>query len=174
MPIIYKKGLQKTDLDFIESELNRSLPADYKDFLMRMNGCYLSAPDYAQIPLTAVDEGAVSFDRFFGLLPLDECNDLIQFNNEFVGEVDFLKNAVVIGEDGGGNPYVMVDEGEGVRAGIYYWDRSHLHDSNTNNHFDIPEVEDCGNLFFIASDFSEFYRLILQCVGASPEFLEEV
>ncbi|MDU8359358.1 SMI1/KNR4 family protein [Pseudomonas syringae group sp. J309-1] len=174
MPIVYRRGLQKADLDYIQSELNRSLPADYRDFLIEMNGCYLSAPDYAQIPLTAVDECAVSFDRFFGLLPLDECNDLIQFNNEFVGEVGFLKNALVIGEDGGGNPYVMVEESEGVRRGIYYWDRTHLHDSDSKNDFDVAEVADCGNLFFIASDFSEFYRLILQCVGASPEFLEEV
>ncbi|WP_122367038.1 SMI1/KNR4 family protein [Pseudomonas coronafaciens] len=173
MPIIYKKGLQKTDLDRIESSLNRVLPSDYKTFLNKMNGFYLTAPDYVQIPLTAVDDGAVSFDRLFGLIPLEECNDIVEFNSEFSSELDFLSGAIIIGEDGGGNPYVMIGESKASREGIYYWDRTHLHESDMKNNCDIVEVNDCGNLFFIASSFDEFYNLILKCIGGSPEFIEE-
>ncbi|WP_440091840.1 SMI1/KNR4 family protein [Pseudomonas syringae] len=173
MPIFYKKGLRKTDLGQIELKIHRTLPADYKSFLIRMNGFYLTAPDYAQIPLAAVDEGAVSFDRLFGLIPLEDCNDIVEFNNEFSSELDFLNHAIIIGEDGGGNPYVIIGESEGVRKGIYYWDRTHLHDSDVKNRFDIAEINDCGNLFFVSSSFDEFYNLILQCLGGSPDFLEE-
>lgn len=173
MPIIYKKGLQKTDLDRIESSINRVLPSDYKTFLNNMNGFYLTAPDYVQIPLTAVDDGAVSFDRLFGLIPIEECNDIIEFNNEFSSELDFLNDVIIIGEDGGGNPYVIVGKNEKSREGIYYWDRTHLHESDIKKDCDIAEVNDCGNLFFIASSFDEFYKLILQHLGGSPEFIAE-
>lgn len=172
MPVEYKTGLNSTDVDRIETEIGRSLSVEYRAFLCKMNGLYLTAPDNAQIPLSAVDEGVISFDRFFGLLPEEYCNDVICFNKEFIGELDFLGEAVAIGEDGGGNPYVMV--GKRGEKGVYYWDRTHLHESDLKNDFDIPEQNDSGNLFFVSGSFVEFYDLIVKCVGGAPAFIEEI
>jgi hypothetical protein len=172
MPIVYKSGLKSLDVDYIEAEISRALPVGYREFLCKMNGFYMTAPDYAQIPLNAVDEGVISFDRFFGLLPEEECNDVISFNKEFIEELNFLDEAVAIGEDGGGNPYVMV--GHRGEKGVYYWDRTHLHESDLKNDFDIPEQNDCGNLFFVSEGFVEFYNLIIKSVGGVPSFIEDI
>jgi len=172
MAIVYKPGLKSVDVDYIETEIGRALSVGYREFLCKMNGFYLTAPDYAQIPLSAVDEGVISFDRFFGLLPEEDCNDVICFNKEFIEELEFLDEAVAIGEDGGGNPYVMV--GKRGEQGIYYWDRTHLHESDLKNDFDIPERNDCGNLFFVTGSFVEFYDLVVKCVGGVPIFVEDI
>lgn len=172
MPLVHKPGLNAADIDYIEVEINRAFSAGYRKFLSGMNGFYVTAPDYVQIPLSAVDEGAISFDRFFGLLPEEECNDVLSFNKEFIGELDFLEEAVAIGEDGGGNPYVMI--GKQGEQGIYYWDRTHLHQSDSKNNFDIPEQNDYGDLFFISGSFDEFYDLVVWCVSGIPKFVEGI
>ncbi|CAI8880281.1 SMI1/KNR4 family protein [Pseudomonas sp. IT-P74] len=172
MPVVYKSGLKSADVDYIEVEISRRFSVGYRDFLCKMNGFYLTAPDYAQIPLSSVDEGVISFDRLFGLLPEEDCNDVICFNREFIDELDFLDEAVAIGEDGGGNPFVMV--GKLGEKGVYYWDRTHLHESDLKNYFDIPEQNDCGNLFFVSGSFVEFYDLIIKCVGGAPVFIEDI
>ncbi|WP_077049255.1 SMI1/KNR4 family protein [Pseudomonas sp. KK4] len=171
MPIIYKSGLKVADIDYIEGEINRAFSAGYRKFLSEMNGFYVAAPDYVQIPLSAIDDGVISFDRFFGLLPEEECNDVVSFNKEFIVELDFLEEAVAIGEDGGGNPYVMIGKRGG--QGIYYWDRTHLHELDSKNNFDIPEQNDCGNLFFVYGSFDEFYDLVVGCVSGVSDFIEE-
>ncbi|WP_237150642.1 MULTISPECIES: SMI1/KNR4 family protein [unclassified Pseudomonas] len=96
---------------------------------------------------------------------------MVFFNNEFIDELDFLKEAVAIGEDGGGNPYVMI--GKRGEQGVYYWDRAHLHQSDSKNNFDIPEQNDCGDLFFVSGSFDEFYDLVVGCVSGVPSFIEE-
>ncbi|MCP1418456.1 hypothetical protein J3D47_002699 [Pseudomonas laurylsulfativorans] len=172
MPVVYKAGLKSADVDRVETGIGRGVSVDYRAFLCKMNGFYLTAPDYAQIPLSAVGEGVISFDRFFGLLPDGNCSDVICFNKEFIEELDFLDEAVAIGEDGGGNPFVMV--GKRGEKGVYYWDRTHLHESDLKNYFDIPEQNDCGNLFFVSGSFVEFYDLIIKSVGGSPAFIEDI
>ncbi|WP_342655427.1 SMI1/KNR4 family protein [Pseudomonas sp. F3-2] len=171
MPILYKKGLVSTVVDFIEVEIGKKLPSGCRDFLYKMNGLYFSSPHYAQIPLKAVDEGVISFDRFFGFLPDEECNDIVSFNKEFIDELRFLPNAIAIGEDGGGNPYVLIG---GDKKGVYYWDRTHLHESDSINFYDIAEQEDSGNLFLVASTFSEFYSLVVESANGNPDFVEEI
>lgn len=170
MPLVYKRGLSNTEIDRVELEIGRSLPYDFKKLLSGMNGFYLTSPDYSQVPLASVEGGVVSFDRIFGLLPDEECNDLIAFNNEFIDELGFLGEAVAIGEDGGGNPYVLLGE---EREGLYYWDRTHLHDFSANGKLDIPEQNDCGNLFYLAPNFQAFYDMILKSLGGAVQSIEE-
>jgi hypothetical protein len=171
MPIIYRKGLPSTVIDSVETEINRTFPLAYRDFLGGMNGLYFSPPDFVQIPLKAVEEGHISFDRFFGVLPDEDCNDLVSFNKEFIEEIDFLSDAIAVGEDGGGNPYVIV---KGEKGGVYYWDRTHLHESDSVNDFDIAEQNDSGNLFFIAPDFDQFYSLVMKNASGAQDFIEAV
>lgn len=163
MPLIYKKGLDVSRINNLEKELGVRLPSDYREFLHKMNGWYLSAPDYLQLPLAGVDGGEISFDRFFGVTPEEECNDLLSFNKEFIGELCFLASPIVIGEDGGGNPFVLVCDG--TLEGVYYWDRTHLHEFNCVNSFDIKEQGDSGNLFMVATTFSEFQKRLSQLLG---------
>ncbi|BDM22768.1 SMI1/KNR4 family protein [Pseudomonas sp. LRP2-20] len=171
MPIKYRAGLTDAELISLESAVNFTLPIAYKNFLARMNGFHLTDPDYGQLPLSAVEDGVISFDRLFGVDSEEECNDLISFNNEFISELAFIKGILVIGEDGGGNPYVLVTEAS--KDGVYYWDRTHLHESDKINIYDIAGQDDCGHLYRIAGDFDEFYSLILTGLPDGVEFLEE-
>jgi len=45
---------------------------------------------------------------------------------KLIDELSFIKGVFAIGEDGGGNPYVLISEPG--REGVYYWERTHLHE----------------------------------------------
>lgn len=171
MPIVYKKGLTANEVARVKLELNTSFPAEYCDFLQKMNGLFIAAPDYVEIPLSSVEGGFISFDRIFGWHPQDECNDVVAFNKEFIEELAFLSNVIAIGDDGGGNPYVIVSESE--RDGVYYWDRTHLHEEGSIKKADILERDDSGSLYFISSTLGEFYKLISNQLGGDPVLVEE-
>lgn len=171
MPIVYKKGLTASEVARVELELNMPLPSEYSDFLQRMNGLFIAAPDYVEIPLNSVEGGLISFDRLFGWHPQEECNDVVAFNKEFIEELAFLNKVIAIGEDGGGNPYVIVSESE--RDGVYYWDRTHLHQEGSIKKADILERDDSGSLYFISSNLGDFYTLICNQLGGHPVLVEE-
>src|SRR5690606_31626742 len=137
MPVVYKAGLTDAEINSLEVAVNVVLPGAYRSLLARMNGFYLTDPDFGQLPLKSVQDGEVSFDRLFGIIPEEECNDLLSFNHEFISELAFVGGVLAIGEDGGGNPYVLVTEPG--REGVYYWDRTHLHESDSINKYDIAE-----------------------------------
>lgn len=113
----------------------------------------------------------MSFDSLFGGVGEEECNDLISFNNEFISELAFIDGVLAIGEDGGGNPYVLVTE-QG-REGVYYWDRIHLHESGSMNKYDIAEQDECGHLYKVAGGVDEFCSLILASLPDEVEMVEE-
>lgn len=171
MPIVYKYGLQDSEVNALESALNVVLPNSYRQFLGRMNGCYMTEPDYGQLPMPAIDDGIISFDRLFGILPDEECNDLISFNNEFIDELRFIGSVLAIGEDGGGNPYVLICEAG--REGIYYWDRTHLHEADSANKFDVAEQSDCGHLYFIAESIDVFFDILVAALGEKVVLIQE-
>jgi len=171
MPIVYKSGLKESEVNALESALNVPLPSSYRQFLRRMNGCYLTEPDYGQLPLPAIDDGVISFDRLFGVVPEEECNDLVSFNNEFIGELSFIGSVLAIGEDGGGNPYVLICEAG--REGIYYWDRTHLHEADSVNRYDIAEQNDCGHLYFIAENIDGLLDILISALGGDVVMIEE-
>jgi len=171
MPLVYKAGLAHDELDALEEAISVAVPQAYREFLGRMNGFFLSAPDFGQLPLKSVESGVIAFDRFFGVAPEEECNDLICFNDEFISELGFSGEALAIGEDGGGNPYVLVT-GAG-HEGVYYWDRTHLHESCDLDGFDVAEQEGCGALYEVAIGFDEFYSLIMASLPDDIEFMQE-
>jgi len=166
MPIVYRSGLSDSKISAAENSLGRKFPPDYRKFLSEKNGLFISPPDYSEINTDKISNGTIAFDRLFGLDEEEECNDLLLFNGEFIEELRFLGGAIAIGEDGGGNPYVLVTEGE--HSGVYYWDRTHLHEADSVNKFDIAEVDDSGNLFLVARSFDELYSLVLASLGDTP------
>jgi len=171
MPIVYKSGLQDSEVNALQSALNLVLPSSYRQFLGRMNGCCMTEPDYGQLPLPAIDDGVIIFDRLFGVLPDEECNDLISFNNEFIDELRFIGSVLAIGEDGGGNPYVLICEAG--REGIYYWGRTHLHEADSVIKFDIAALNDCGHLYFIADSIDAFFDMVVAALGGNVVLIQE-
>ncbi len=171
MPMVYKAGLTDAEINSLEAAVNVALPSAYRNILARMNGFYLTDPDFGQLPLKSVQDGEVSFDRLFGVVPGEECNDIISFNQEFISELAFVNGVLVIGEDGGGNPYVIVTEPG--REGVYYWDRTHLHESDSINKYDIAEQGDSGYLYKIAEGIDDFYSLILASLPDDVEMMQE-
>jgi len=171
MPIVCKSGLKDSEVSALESALNLPLPSKYRNFLRRMNGCYLAEPDYGQLPLPAIDDGVISFDRLFGVFPEEQCNDLVSFNNEFIGELSFIGSVLAIGEDGGGNPYVLICEAG--REGIYYWDRTHLHESDSVNGYDIAEQNGCGHLYATAENIDDLLVGLVSALGGGGVMIEE-
>ena len=171
MPIVYKSGLQDSEVNALQSALNLVLPSSYRQFLGRMNGCCMTEPDYGQLPLPAIDDGVIIFDRLFGVLPDEECNDLISFNNEFIDELRFIGSVLAIGEDGGGNPYVLICEAG--REGIYYWGRTHLHEADSVIKFDIAAQNDCGHLYFIADSIDAFFDMVVAALGGNVVLIQE-
>jgi len=136
-----------------------------------MNGFYFSDPDFPQLPVSEIDEDGISFDRMFGISPAQECNDLASFNREFAGELSFLTDVLIIGDDGGGNPYVLI--GSPGKKGVYYWDRTHLHDRGIRNISDIAEQGGCGNLYWVAESVEDLYSSLILAVGGEVTFIEE-
>lgn len=59
------------------------------------------------------------------------------------------------------------------REGVYYWDRTHLHESDSINKYDIAEQGDSGHLYKIAEGFDDFYSLILASLSDDVEMMEE-
>jgi len=170
MPIVYRPGLTNSDISKIEQVLKKKLPTDYKTFLSNKNGFFISDPDFSEISTDKISDGVISFDRLFGLNENEGCNDLLSFNGEFISELNHLSGAIAIGEDGGGNPYVLLTEGK--NSGVYYWDRTHLHEGDPINKFDIKEVGDSGNLFLISNSFKDFYKLIEVSLGQNIRYEE--
>lgn len=171
MPVIYKVGLKTAEVDTLQASLSKKLPLSYKSFLEKMNGFYLADPDFGELPFKAVDDGFITFDRFFGFLPDDEPNDLVSFNNEFIGELDYIGEAIAIADDGGGNPYVLICELD--RDWVYYWDRTHLHELDLSKCWDVSEHNDSGNLYLVAQSFTDFYGFLMGNLDSNVKFISE-
>ncbi|AMP16084.1 SMI1/KNR4 family protein [Collimonas pratensis] len=160
MPIKYRPGATPDAINELELHIANPLPDDYKDFLISHNGLTIEYPGYCDIPSNKVESGSIAFGGLFGTRINESSMDLISFNQEFISEIDFLGKSIAIGEDGGGNPFVLMLE---PRSGqVLYWDRTHLHEPDDGYQADFPEVDDCGDLYVISDSFSDFLVAIQQ------------
>ncbi|MET1537044.1 SMI1/KNR4 family protein, partial [Burkholderia sola] len=100
----------------------------------------------------------ISFASLFGVGTSNENFDLIEQNERVRGEVDFLNDFFVIGDDPGGNYYALA-RFDNVEK-VLYWDRTHLHADDTAKP-DIAEASECGNLYNVADGFSAFLNMIV-------------
>ena len=160
MPLSYGKPAAKNAILPLLTTFNFSAPEDYLDFLQQKNGLVVKSPDYFNLPYHGVDRGEVAFSALFGIDTRNKYYDLKYNNDEFLEELDYLSDALLIGDDPGGNYFVLMN-GAG-REGVYYWDRTHLHCEDDIQQFDIAEQQECGNLYKVAPDFTIFYQMILQ------------
>lgn len=160
MPLSYGKPAAKNAILPLLTTFRFSAPEDYQNFLQQKNGLVVKSPDYCNLPYRGVDEGKVAFSALFGINTRNKYYDLEYNNDEFLEELDFLSDALLIGDDPGGNYFVLMN-GAG-REGVYYWDRTHLHAEDDIQQFDIAEQQDSGNLYKVAADFTTFYQMVLQ------------
>ncbi|MCW5140728.1 SMI1/KNR4 family protein [Burkholderia cenocepacia] len=107
MSVLYGEKPAQPLLGKLEAELGFVLPADYKDFLKKWNGIFIAGADYLDFDFPGVDNGIISFALLFGVGMSNENFDLIEQNERVRGEVDFLNDFFVIGDDPGGNYYAL-------------------------------------------------------------------
>ncbi|MDV5356879.1 SMI1/KNR4 family protein [Enterobacter asburiae] len=160
MPLSYGKPAAKNAILPLLTTFSFSAPEAYLDFLQLLNGLAVKSPDYCNLPYHGVERGEVAFSALFGIDTRNKYYDLKYYNDEFLEELDFLSGALLIGDDPGGNFFVLINGGD--REGVYYWDRTHLHCEDDIQQFDIAEQQECGNLYKVAPDFTIFYQMILQ------------
>lgn len=160
MPISCGKPLLGSEIHSLEMKYNTRLPDDYKEFLEKKNGFVIKSPDFSELNYDGVDEGIIAFHALFGIGTHNHYNDIDYHNDNFLNEVDFLNGKIIIGDDPGGNYFLIINIDN--QKGVYYWDRTHLHSEGEIQDFTIPEENDCGNIYKITDDFSSFYKLVLQ------------
>lgn len=158
MPVLY--GVRPAEPFFtkLEFELGFALPVEYADFLKKWNGIFVGGDDYLDFDLPGVDSGLISFSSLFGVGASNKNFDLVHQNESVCDEVGFLDEFFVIGDDPGGNYYALALV-DGVRK-VLYWDRTHLHADDVSKP-DIAEVDECGNLYYVADGFAAFLDMVV-------------
>ncbi|WP_039057642.1 SMI1/KNR4 family protein [Enterobacter sp. Bisph1] len=152
-------SIGQSEIDLLEKNFAVTFPDDYKTFLKQYNGFRVASPDNCDIPFDKVDNGYISFDALFGHQVNNENYELTMMNDEFLDELSFIENAVIIGIDPGDNFYVLITEGE--QAGVYYWDRSCLHADDLKRDYVITGEEDSQHLYLCDTIFSKFLESLL-------------
>jgi len=136
-----------------------SLDDDYIQFLKKYNGIFVDGDgDYIDIKLDKVENEFISFQALFGLNNPRRNFDLFQLNDELRQEIESLSHPLVIGEDPGGNFYVLENTPESKK--VFYWDRTHLHCNANADKPDIAEHGEEGNYYMVSENFGEFWKLL--------------
>lgn len=172
MPVISGHGISNTEIAHLEQQFAVHFPESYKIFLSVYNGFVVTSPDYCDLLCDDVDDHSIAFYCLFGVNVSNENNDLISQNQEFLDELSFIKQAFIIGDDPGGNYFVLICNAD--QRGVYYWDRTHLHAHDDCQQFSIAEINECGNLYKIYHDFSEFFATLIQKTVESGMILQQV
>ncbi|ELY4376674.1 SMI1/KNR4 family protein [Cronobacter sakazakii] len=159
MPVSCGKMITEADIQRLEKTYCICLPEDYKTFLLLNNGFVVKSPDYCNLAYGGVDEGAIAFNALFGMQTKNDYYDVIYNNDELLSELDFIDSKLIIGDDPGGNYYLILN-GE-RQQGIFYWDRTHLHAEDILQQFEIPEQNECGNLYRLSDTFTQFYQSVI-------------
>lgn len=160
MPISCGKALSYSEIHSLEIKYNISLPYDYRRFLEKYNGFVVKSPDFSELRYDGVDEGIIAFHALFGMGIQNHYNDIVYHNENFLNEIDFLKEKIIIGDDPGGNYFLIINVDD--EKGVYYWDRTHLHSEDDIQNFSISEKNDSGNIYKITDDFSSFCDLVFE------------
>ena len=137
---VVKNG-EKTDVFTLESKLNFPLPDDYKEFLSKYDGvrfynCEFYVKDIEQKVLMDVLYGINGERRY----------DIHRKNERLFDRIP--KKSLVIGEDPGGTPILLVNGEE--NNGIYFFD---------SNYF-FKQSSDEQNTYIIATTFTDFMNML--------------
>lgn len=132
-------GASEEIVTVFEKQINFSLPADYRRFLVENNGAEVLDQTFFVKDLTK----EVLLDVLFGIInPTSRGLTLGYWLKEYEDELE--PGTLIIGKDPGGSLLIYTITGED--KGIYYWDKNYLFAQSS---------ESGGNAYFVADSFTE-------------------
>ncbi|MBD1229589.1 SMI1/KNR4 family protein [Xenorhabdus griffiniae] len=128
-----------------ESEIGKSLPNDYRNFLKKYNGGYPEPDSFSFI--NDDEEDASSVDRFLGL-GAEKHHNLRNYFFDYKDRIplDFLP----IAHDPGGN-LILISLSKD-NSGVFFWDHEFEADEG--------ELPDMSNVHLISHSFTEFLSVL--------------
>jgi cell wall assembly regulator SMI1 len=136
------KKITEKDIVELEQRLEMSLPSDYRQFLLRVNG---GQPEPNAFPIRDSPRDTHGLlDRLFSVDDKDTDYDILDNAEVFRDRVP--SDLLPIAFDPGGNLICLAVRGEN-RGKIYFWD---------HNNESLPrKTSDYHNVYFVANDFTE-------------------
>lgn len=169
MPILHMPGTNNCEISLIEEEFEFCLPLIYREHMKSMNGLFVQSPDFIDLKLDRIGIEEISFCGFLFMGCQNLSWNLQHLNRNFGDEIVGLKKPLLIGDDGGGNFYVM--ETQSADGKVYYWDRTHLHGDSYNMstgidlNKDLRESNEEGDLYLIYDGFGVLLEIIKEKIS---------
>lgn len=132
------------DLSTVENRIGKSLPDEYRNFLLENNG---GCPEFQKFSKLGEENsyfGILSW--FFGICPGNQ-NDLVLTVERLSDRVP--DNVIPIACDPSGN-FVVLSVDKEDRGKIYFWDHE--------EECDEGEVPTYDNLYLVANNFNDFLQ----------------
>jgi hypothetical protein len=137
---VIKNG-KKNDVITFENRLNHFLPNDYKDFLSKYDGVRFYNCEFY---IKDIDQ-RILMDVLYGVNGEKKYN-ICKKNERFLDELP--NKSLAIGEDPGGTPILLVNDGE--NNGIYFFDSDCF----------FKQSSDEKNTYLIADTFTDFFNML--------------
>ena len=161
-PTMERRGPMVTDADVrrFEQRIGTEVPADYRAFLLEVNGGRTAATHCTFTMRRGARRTETSLNTLFSLDDADESRDLA--TSQLYGE-DRLPESLEIGADDGGSPIVLVLSGP-HQGEVWMLDRVVPRPTGSN-----PRVEwfDRRDVWKLADSFAEFMASLKPLDAAS-------
>ena len=137
--------VQEESIQKIENLFHVVLPEDYTKFLLDFNGGVILNTEPGEVYLKDIAQ-FINIDVLYGIdTGKSEC-DIEYWTDKYFD--DLLENTIIIGDSLQHGFIVMICVGE--NAGVYYYDDSYY----------FEESNDEGNVYWIAENFEEFWKML--------------
>lgn len=137
--------VQEESIQKIENLFHVVLPEDYTKFLLDFNGGVIFNTEPGEVYLKDIAQ-FINIDVLYGIdTGKSEC-DIEYWTDKYFDEL--LENTIIIGDSLQHGFIVMICAGE--NAGVYYYDDSYC----------FEESNDEGNIYWIAENFEEFWKML--------------
>lgn len=150
----YSNNVTVSDISKIEIALNFSLPLSYRNFLLNYGGIAVRDDSYATFNVDFLKPTTIEISTIFNP------EDLIEYNSEFLSDAELDEKCIIIGEDSGGNFFILNNLGN-----VYYWDRTliHQHLVNCSQKINIElDSNEITAIYFLFKNFDELFSIIKQ------------
>jgi len=139
--VTYNNGSIEKTLK-IENFFRINIPKDYKDFLIKSNGCNI---EDAYLYVKELNEYML-MSNFFGIDIKIGFADISKINIEYADDIP--EESLLIGSDAGNGLLLLVNDG--INNGVWYYDHSYF----------FPNSSDENNTYFICETFLELFETI--------------
>ena len=137
--------VKEESIQKIENLFHVVLPEDYTKFLLDFNGGVILNTEPGEVYLKDIAQ-FINIDVLYGIdTGKSEC-DIEYWTDKYFD--DLLENTIIFGDSLQHGFIVMICVGE--NAGVYYYDDSYY----------FEESNDEGNVYWIAENFEEFWKML--------------